>query len=175
MLMRHLQADTGPFSSLGATTHQLTRKAWVWRGFILPYRMFEPFLNSSGRELQSQTPSLPRRSLCRQEKLRKQQQQKALWRAFLIMSLSKYLIIVENKLHVTEIILWRIVNLLGSCFWVPVSVLWLLEQRLLPPGHFITASYLNANCWRQVHSTGLGLATVGVMFAGRCRFSRSSR
>lgn len=31
-------------------------------------------------------------------------------------SLSKYLIIIENKLHVTEIILWGIVNLLGSCF-----------------------------------------------------------
>lgn len=34
------------------------------------------------------------------------QQQKALSRFFLIMLLSKYLIIVENKLHVAEIILW---------------------------------------------------------------------
>lgn len=73
-----------------------------------------------------------------------QQQQKALSRLFLIMSLPKYLIIIENKLHVTEIILWGIVNLLGFCFWIPMLVLQLLEQKILPPGHFIMISYLNA-------------------------------
>lgn len=45
-----------------------------------------------------------------------------------------------------------------------MSVLQLLEQKLLPPGHFIMVSYLNANCWRQVHSTGL--ATAAVMYGG---------
>lgn len=57
------------------------------------------------------------RSLGCQEILSKQQkQQEALSRFFLIMAFSKYLIIIENKLHVTEIILWGIVNLLGFCF-----------------------------------------------------------
>ena len=79
-----------------------------------------------------------------QEILCKQQQQKALSRFFLIMALSKYLIIIENKLHVAEIILWGIVHLLGFCFWIPESVQQLLEQKILPPGHFVMISYLNA-------------------------------
>lgn len=81
---------------------------------------------------------------CQEILNKQQQQQKALGRFFLIMSLSKYLIIIENKLHVTEIILWGIVNLLGFCFRIPESVLQLLEQKILPPGHFIMISYLNA-------------------------------
>lgn len=101
------------FSSMGAPTHQLTRKVWIWRAFIHHAEW------AAAESSNSRGTALPRRILCCQESLGKQQQ-KALRRFFLIMSLSlslsKYLIIIENKLHVTEIILWRIVNLLGLCF-----------------------------------------------------------
>lgn len=59
-------------------------------------------------------------------------------------SLSKCLIIIENKLHGTEILLWGVVSLLGFWFWTTESVLQLLEQKKLPPGHFIMISFLTA-------------------------------
>ena len=69
---------------------------------------------AGSRRSQDQNALAPRVETGCQESLSKQQQ-KALSCFFLIMSLSKYLIIVENKLHVTEIILWGNINLLGSC------------------------------------------------------------
>lgn len=69
------------FSSMGAPTHQLTRKVWIWRAFIHHAEW------AAAESSNSRGTALPRRILCCQESLGKQQQ-KALRRFFLIMSLS---------------------------------------------------------------------------------------
>lgn len=76
------------FSSMGAPTHQLTRKVWVWRGFIHHAECLSRFSTWAAAE-RSNSPALhSRQILCCQESLGKQQQQKALRRFLLIMSLS---------------------------------------------------------------------------------------
>lgn len=75
-------------SSMGAPTHQLTRKVWIWRGFIHHAECLSRFATWAAAESSNRGTVLPRQILCCQESLRKQQQQKALRRFLLIMSLS---------------------------------------------------------------------------------------
>lgn len=102
------------FSSMGAPAHKLTRMLWVWRGFIHHAECLSCFSTWAAAECSNSLRSPSRSSAVRRVSQTTTKSITALPPNYV--SLSKYLIIIENKLHVAEIILWGIVNLLGLCF-----------------------------------------------------------
>lgn len=165
MLWSTYKQNPGLFSRMGAMTHQLTRERFEFRMVLFHSAEHVSYFSTERATAHSNNriASLPQWISRLSGDSLQTTTTKSIKPLLLIMALSKYLIIIENKLHVAEIILWGIVHLLGFCFWIPELVRQLPKQKILPPGHLVRISYLNAKTAKEGLYL-LDLASSGLLY-----------